>query len=923
MSDDASFAPPTPAFAVDDPQPVAPPNAVVRAIRLSLHARVERLLARPLIARVGAERTPSPPTIEEDDDGLPAIFGSLGAVLKSSQPAFGRWSSPWTERPDGCTVEISIDYADLWRGCEKEVLDAVEGTVEGLVTFLTDEQHLLLRRSPREFLALMPRPEVAELIAYRKVDAGGSVRVVELTLSEAPRSPDLIRHIAVVPNLVPLERQLAGLAEVERASDVGPLAPLRALLGLCPADALGRPADAAAWAGSSRLDEYQAGCVDKALQTPHFSVIQGPPGSGKTTVITSVVGRVVAAGGKVLVVSPTHVAVDNVVEKLASVSGVDTLEPHTLPVRVASRPRRLSEAARQYWVSKKRGARAGTLSLRMQAALSAHLPVAKALYARVDDTSGVAPLTVAVAGVEAVVCGTPIGILSDEGVKAALPGSFDLLVVDEVSKMTLPEFLAVAVKARRWLLVGDPEQLPPFVHAEECGVTVDDVIDPRLELVCSLGGLLNNLRPELRRNVRWVVVSSAPDRVAEAARAHLAALGVGDQPNIAVLEDALGAGVICCSPEEAESTIAWLKTWTPRDRTWTPDTQDSVRVLVERGLSLRRPAFASGARLVDGAERAQARLFNDAAGVYHAQPWALRARQKLSLVAARNGLDKSLPSAAALSSLRLGGTDREALVAELALRFAVNTVSVYDWLVGVPSESFDTSPLRELGAVAAPLAPLRAAVAPFLGTLKKQYRMHHSLSKVPRDLFYFGEAMLDGLARPGRASRLRFVQVSSPSQESESNRDEAEKICELLEIISDAHDAQKPASKVMVITPYRAQERLLGEVFTAAGDRLANVVVEVCTIDRCQGREAEHVFISLVRRRATTFLDAPKRWNVALTRAMQSMFIVGDIEAYLHEARGARRAANGDGRPRMSLVARILEAYHAQLEGRSTPGSSS
>lgn len=62
-------------------------------------------------------------------------------------------------------------------------------------------------------------------------------------------------------------------------------------------------------------------------------------------------------------------------------------------------------------------------------------------------------------------------------------------------------------------------------------------------------------------------------------------------------------------------------------------------------------------------------------------------------------------------------------------------------------------------------------------------------------------------------------------------------------------------------------------------------------------------------------MDMPKRWNVALTRAMQGVFLVGDIDAYLREARAAGRDRRSS-RPTMSLLARIIEAYDLQIAGR-------
>lgn len=478
---------------------------LTKDIRASLQAKLERLIASPLVA--GIVETTSQAASPSDDP--PSVFRALQLAARDSQPKASRSgrTTGWNENAeDGtCSVGVRIDYKDLWRGKEREILETVRGTVESPVTFLTQDQKTLLERSPREFLALSPRPESAELAAFRTEEIGGIERVVELTVATPPASPSQVRYIAIIPNLVQIERQLDALDEVERATDDGPLGPLRSLVGLCDAARLAS-LSIAATAGSTespapgeRLDAFQHECIQKALSTPHFAVIQGPPGSGKTTVITSVIRRSVAKGARVLVVSPTHVAVDNVVEKLvprADRLTNDQLEPHTIPVRYAARRSRLSERAAEYWVGNKQQARSATLSRRVQQRLTARVPIAAALYSKEDpNQAGNAPLSSAIAAVEPVICGTPIGVLSYAPVKSAAPGEFDLLIVDEVSKMTLPEFLAIAVKAKRWVLVGDPQQLPPFNNSEENAVTLDDVLHPLMELVCSVGGILERARP--------------------------------------------------------------------------------------------------------------------------------------------------------------------------------------------------------------------------------------------------------------------------------------------------------------------------------------------------------------------------------------------------------------------------------------------
>ena len=72
------------------------------------------------------------------------------------------------------------------------------------------------------------------------------------------------------------------------------------------------------------------------------------------------------------------------------------------------------------------------------------------------------------------VCATTVGIATDEyfGDKGAfVEKEFDLLVIDEAVKVTEPEFLVAAVRAKRWVLVGDHKQLPPYY---------DQVLDPYL-----------------------------------------------------------------------------------------------------------------------------------------------------------------------------------------------------------------------------------------------------------------------------------------------------------------------------------------------------------------------------------------------------------------------------------------------------------
>jgi superfamily I DNA and/or RNA helicase len=60
-----------------------------------------------------------------------------------------------------------------------------------------------------------------------------------------------------------------------------------------------------------------------------------------------------------------------------------------------------------------------------------------------------------------VVAGTCLGFARVPGMLAA---EFDVCIVDEASKATATELLVPLSRARRWILVGDPKQLPPSLR---------------------------------------------------------------------------------------------------------------------------------------------------------------------------------------------------------------------------------------------------------------------------------------------------------------------------------------------------------------------------------------------------------------------------------------------------------------------------
>jgi tRNA A-37 threonylcarbamoyl transferase component Bud32 len=74
---------------------------------------------------------------------------------------------------------------------------------------------------------------------------------------------------------------------------------------------------------NAALDDAKKAAVDKAIGVQDFLLVEGPPGTGKTTFITEAVLQVLRANpsARILIASQTHVALDNVLENLQGALG--------------------------------------------------------------------------------------------------------------------------------------------------------------------------------------------------------------------------------------------------------------------------------------------------------------------------------------------------------------------------------------------------------------------------------------------------------------------------------------------------------------------------------------------------------------------------------------------------------------------------
>ena len=183
--------------------------------------------------------------------------------------------------------------------------------------------------------------------------------------------------------------------------------------------------------------------------------------------------------------------------------------------------------------------------------------------------------------------------------------------------------------------------------------------------------------------------------------------------------------------------------------------------------------------------------------------------------------------------------------------------------------------------------------------LRTQYRMHEAIMGFASRRFYDGRLMADETVRhrtladlgvttealPPDTRRaildpdapLVFVDtadVDAPERQragshSRENPREARMVTQLA---ADLIETGVAPGQIAIIAPYDDQvDRIEGQL-DAHG-------LEVDTVDGFQGREKEVVLVSLVRsndRGEIGFLDEPRRFNVALTRAKRKAVVVGD-----------------------------------------------
>ncbi|PAA70867.1 hypothetical protein BOX15_Mlig016069g1, partial [Macrostomum lignano] len=184
------------------------------------------------------------------------------------------------------------------------------------------------------------------------------------------------------------------------------------------------------------LNREQRKCLLATLAAKDFVLLKGYPGTGKTTFLAALVAALVHLGARVLVSAYTHSAVDNILVKIA-----DTYPQVGLL--------RIGQEARVHPRIRSRCLASELQSLQQQ---------------QREGSSGATS-----AGVRALVESRPVfGCTCLGALDPCLARcQFDFALIDEAGQAPLPACLGPLLRLSgsggRFLLVGDPHQLPPMV----------------------------------------------------------------------------------------------------------------------------------------------------------------------------------------------------------------------------------------------------------------------------------------------------------------------------------------------------------------------------------------------------------------------------------------------------------------------------
>jgi len=634
----------------------------------------------------------------------------------------------------------------------------------------------------------------------------------------------------------------------------------------------------------------QRNFVTKAIATDDFALLEGPPGSGKTTTILELILQLIKEGKKILLSASTHVAIDNVLERIEQFDKDKLVEP----LRIG-RSNSVGEAIQHLQIDEK-------LKIYKNNGVS-------------DDLANKLILDSA-----NLVCGTTMGINQfppiknrDRHSKQPLDTMFDYMIIDESSKTTFQEFLVPAMLAEKWILVGDIKQLSPFIEQSHIVHNFNVMVPPDVQKAIRLvfETLNNNENPyivEVSIGVENEIkkyLESWSEREDNPYRNKV--VSYSDEEDLFKL---LGSDLILFEEstwEERKSHLPKTHILISNDVLDNDEFYFKQNYLYKKGKLKKfnkinrmtsktnspveyKDMFKSMLKEKNWAEEIAWRMIRvyERRMLKNPNSYYEKTYELLKPIGEGNAVERvynmTLPSI--LESIQVGNGEKHK-----------HTTTITD--------GFDKRDLSQRHE-----------------TLKTQHRMAPDISKFSRDNFYTveGIAALKDAATIDREwsydrypSRAIWLDTPKSAQEKRDDRRHKQEVViitrEIKAFIGFAktnplNREEKPWT-IAVLTFYKPQETLLRKSLGEFCDQpnkmsrfnKGDTNILLYTVDKFQGMEADIVFLSMVRGKSIGFMDNINRLNVALTRAKYQRVIVGD-KSFFTKQRGSEElkklASNGE-----------------------------
>jgi DNA polymerase III delta prime subunit len=659
-------------------------------------------------------------------------------------------------------------------------------------------------------------------------------------------------------------------------------------------------------------DPYFDGCdrqrqfVCKALANQDFTILDGPPGTGKTTTILELIMQLVRQGKRVLLSASTHAAINNVLERVKENA---KLSEHIFPLRIGDENNAIGVEEFQFdnlFEGLKKAAGCEQLSKQLM----------------VDSSN--------------LVCGTTIGILRlfndreltlDRG-----EPPFDVMIIDECSKTTFQEFLVPARFAKRWVLVGDVRQLSPFTDREQIvanldslmlvpprGKTPAEILSPAVQQACFL---LEELRGDYQEPYSQPMLVPVTKEVAGALAAEIQAWQSNHKvsnglDNILIIREAArgSTGEQAVAIEQIlqqpallyrfhvyfveETCLNELQQQLPPDMlVLHPDWQRTGHAALHKQLGTDTKAYKVKTtdytdtvdiqkELLD--RRNTSKWSEEVCWRLEREYWLrLSANQQKKTGYLEDTLERLFPKS-------VSADGRIHILKNIAFPSILEALSG-DGLVKRKND--DPTTLNQ------GFGPDEKSDRHT--TLTYQHRMHPDISAFPRDQFYPTGVLEDGgKTRSDRdwqysryVSRNIWLDVQGHTLRGNSNKQEVQALVTELKAFCDWAEGKAKNKKgepydVAILTFYKGQEKALRESLQQLpgnGGRYARfnykgISIKLATVDYFQGQEADMVFLSMVNTHRDGFMDSPNRLNVSITRARYQLVVIGHHHYFSERSR--------------------------------------